>query len=328
MSTFIIAEAGVNHNGNVDTALKLVDAASEAGADAVKFQTFKAEKVVTSSGSQREMLKELELSQEECRDLYTYSSKKKIIFISTPFDEESADFLDSLGLSLFKVASGEITNKPLIQRIASKNKPIILSTGMSYLSEVEKAILWIEEVWDKLKIRRGLTLLHCLSTYPAPFEEVNLMAMKTMERAFGLPVGLSDHTLGIEVAIAAAAMGATVIEKHLTLDRNMRGPDHKASLEPDELKELVRAVRNLEKARGDGVKRPAMSEEKMRDIARRSLVAARDIKAGETITTEIVEIKRPGHGIPPEFKEIVTGMRAARPIKGDSVIRWEDLKDA
>ena len=342
MKTFIIAEAGVNHNGDFDTAIKLIDVAADAGADAVKFQTFNADKIASISTpkakyqsenmktneSQLEMLKRFELSIEVWKELFSYCKKKNIIFMSTPFDEESADMLNDLGLSIFKIPSGEITNKPLIKHIAGKNKPVILSTGMSYLGEVEKAINWIYEVWDKLNNRPQLTLLHCVSNYPASVEDVNLLAMKTMETAFGLPVGYSDHTMGIEIPVAAVAMGAKVIEKHFTLDRNMDGPDHKASLEPDELKAMVKAIRSVESSLGDGIKRAANSERDTRDIARRSLVAIRNIKNGQTITSDDITIKRPGIGIPPEFREVVIGMVAGKDLRTDSIIRWEDLKHA
>ena len=342
MKTFIIAEAGVNHNGNMDTAIKLIDMAKRAGADAIKFQTFKSERLVTrstpkakyqkanigSGESQLEMLKRLELTNDNFKRLFYYCRKKNIIFMSTPFDEKSADMLDRLGMNIFKIPSGEITNKPLIQHIAAKNKPVILSTGMSYLNEVEKAVRWIYDIWNKSGFNQQLTLLHCVSNYPAHAKDVNLCAMNTLKAAFGLPVGYSDHTLGIEIPIAAAAMGAKVIEKHFTLDRNMKGPDHKASLEPDELKAMVKAIRNVEKAMGDGIKRPAESEEETRIIARRSLVTKRDIKKGDVIRSDDIIIKRPGSGILPEFKDIIKGMRARKSIIADSVIKWGDLKDA
>lgn len=339
---FIIAEAGVNHNGSIEIARRLVDVAMEAGADAVKFQSFKADKLVIptatkaryqaeSTGTdepQMEMLRGLELSKEAHEELFSYCKKRGIIFISTPFDEESADMLDSLGMGLFKIPSGEITNKPLIQHIATKGRPIILSTGMSYLAEVEKAIMWIDEVWEGLDNRPRLTLLHCVSDYPAAVEDSNLSAMKTMEMAFGLPVGLSDHTLGIEIPIAAVALGAKVIEKHFTLDRDMKGPDHNASLEPPELKTMVKAIRNVEKAMGDGIKRPAEREEEMKRIARRSLVTRRTIKENEKIALEDIVIRRPGTGIYPEFRDRVAGLEARRNINANSVLMWEDLKDA
>lgn len=339
---FIIAEAGVNHNGSTDIAKKLIDVAVEAGADAVKFQTFKTDKLVTTTATkaryqigntgtkdtQFEMLKKLELSLSAHEELYSYCKGKGIIFMSTPFDEESTDMLDNLGMSILKIPSGEITNKSLIQHVARKDKPIILSTGMSYLGEVEKAITWINGIWDGLDQKPRLTLLHCVSDYPAAFEDVNLLAMKTMEVAFGLPVGYSDHTMGIEISIAAVAMGANVIEKHFTLDRNMDGPDHKASVEADEFKAMVMAIRNVEKAFGNGIKKPTKNEEDTRNVIRRSLVAARDIKAGETVSLKDITIKRPGNGIAPEFKEMVVGMQTRQNIEADSIIRWEDLKGA
>ncbi|OGW48737.1 MAG: N-acetylneuraminate synthase [Nitrospirae bacterium RBG_19FT_COMBO_42_15] len=342
MRTFIIAEAGVNHNGNMDTAIKLIDMAKKAGADAIKFQTFKSERLVTrstpkakyqkantgSGESQLEMLKRLELTSDNFKRLFSYCRKKNIIFMSTPFDEKSADMLDRLGMGIFKIPSGEITNKPLIQHIAGKNKPVILSTGMSYLSEVEKAVRWIYEIWNKSGFNQQLTLLHCVSDYPAHAADINLYAMNTLKTAFGLSVGYSDHTLGIEVPIAAVAIGAKVIEKHFTLDKNMKGPDHKASLEPDELKAMVKAIRNVEKAMGDGIKRPTEKEDETRIIARRSLVAKRDLKKGDVINSGDIIIKRPGSGILPEFKETIRGMKASKNIIADSVIKWGDLKDA
>ena len=243
--------------------------------------------------------------------------------MSTPFDEGSADMLDNLGMTIFKIPSGEITNKPLIQYVASKKRPIILSTGMSYLGEVEKAIKWIDEVWDKLANKPQLTLLHCVSNYPAAVEDINLLAMETMEMAFGLPVGYSDHTMGNEIPIAAVAMGAKVIEKHFTLDRNMKGPDHKASLETDELKAMVKAIRNIEKAMGDGIKKPSKNEEDTRSIVRRSLVAEKNIKKGEIFTKENIAVKRPGIGIQPEFIEQVINKRAKINIKRDSLLKWK-----
>ena len=334
---FIIAEAGVNHNGNIDIAKKLIDVAVDAGTDAVKFQTFKAEKLVTTTASkakyqientgtsetQFEMLRRLELSMDVYKELFSYCNKKNIIFMSAPFDEGSADMLDNLGMNIFKIPSGEITNKPLIQHIARKKKPIILSTGMSYLGEVEKAISWINEIWDELDKKPELTLLHCVSNYPAEVEDSNLLAIKTMEGAFGLPVGYSDHTLGIEIPIAAVALGAKVLEKHFTLDRNMEGPDHRASIEPDELKDMVKAIRNIEKAIGNGIKKPTKNEEEIRNIARRSIVAARHIKAGETVTLNDISIKRPGIGIAPELIEQIINKVAKIDIKKDSLLEWD-----
>lgn len=342
MKVFIIAEAGVNHNGSIATARELIDAAAMAGADAVKFQTFRAAEIVTKTSkradyqikntgtdeSQYSMLKRLELPESGLRELYFYCKEKNIIFMSTPFDEESADFLDGLGMTIFKVPSGEITNKALIKYIASRKKPIMLSTGMSYLEEVEKAVGWIKEAGDISGDNKPLTLLHCVSNYPAEVDDINLRAMGTMKSAFGLPVGYSDHTRGIEIPVAAVAMGASVIEKHFTLDRTMEGPDHKASLEPQELREMVRAIRSVERALGDGIKRPAENEEHMRGIARRSLVAARTINAGDTIKPEDIAVKRPGTGIAPEYREAVINRISVRQIDENSVIKWEDIKDA
>jgi len=332
---FIIAEAGVNHNGDIRLAHKLVDAAKEAGADAVKFQTFKAENVVSkladkaeyqkettnSKESQYEMIKKLELSFEDFVKIKDYCDKKDIIFLSTPFDYESVGFLESL-VPLYKIGSGEITNLPFLEYVAKKGKPMILSTGMSTLGEVEEAVKTIINVTSSLP----LTLLHCVSNYPAKYEDVNLKAMLTLKEVFELPVGYSDHTLGIEIAIAAVALGAKVIEKHFTLDRGLPGPDHKASLEPDELKKMVKAIRNVEKALGSGIKKPAQSELKVMKVARRSLVAARDIRAGEVIKESDILIKRPGTGILPKFKEIIIGMRLTRDVKKDNPFDWEDFK--
>jgi N-acetylneuraminate synthase len=342
MKTFIIAEAGVNHNGSLEIAKELIDVSVQAGADAVKFQTFRTDRLVTATASkanyqivnmgteesQFEMLEKLELSPEMHRKLFSYCHKKNVIFMSTPFDEASVDLLDNLGMQIFKISSGEITNKPLIQYIASKKKPIILSTGMSYLGEVENAISWIDEIWNTLDKKPQLSILHCVSSYPARIEDVNLRAIKTMEMAFGLPVGYSDHTMGTEITMAAVAMGVKVIEKHFTLDRDMEGPDHKASLEPEELGAMVTAIRNVEKAMGDGVKKPTKSEIGIKNTVRRSLVAARNIKAGETISPNDILIKRPGTGIPAEFKDKVVGMKSGSDISVDSVIKWEDLKHA
>lgn len=342
MKTFIIAEAGVNHNGSLDVAMRLVDAAVEAGVDAVKFQTFKADKLATATAeranyqiastderlSQLEMLKNLELPSDSFKELCAYCKIKGILFLSTPFDEESADMLSNLGMGIFKIPSGEITNRPLIQHIAAKGKNIILSTGMSFLGEVEKAIGWIRESWNQMEAKPYLILMHCVSSYPADTEDTNLSAMHTMSRAFNLPVGYSDHTMGIEIPIAAVAMGACAIEKHFTLSKDMNGPDHKASLEPEELKQMVQALRKVEIALGDGVKRPVKNEEEIRGIARKSLIALKDIKRGDVIRNDMVGIKRPGTGIPPEFKEMIIGMTAGREVKADALIKWEDLRHA
>ena len=332
---FIIAEAGVNHNGSLDLAYQLIDVAKEAGADAVKFQTFKAENVVSrladkaeyqkkttgADKSQLEMIKKLELSFEGFVKLKKYCDKKGIMFLSTPFDHQSIDFLYDL-VDIYKIPSGEITNHPYLKHITAKNKPIIMSTGMANLGEVEEAINTIRSVNSKAKI----SLLHCTTNYPTPYEEVNLKAMQTLAVAFKLPVGYSDHTLGIEAPVAAVAMGAKIIEKHFTLDKKLPGPDHKASLEPDELKEMVKAIRNIEMALGGGIKKPNKSEIEIMKVARRSLIATRDIKVGETIKESDIAIKRPGVGILPKFKDIIIGMKLINGIRQDEPFRWENFK--
>lgn len=326
----IIAEAGVNHNGSLETAKKLAMAAKESGADIVKFQTAVLERLVTDSApmaeyqkkniqntvSQKEMLKNLLLTFENFIELNTYCNEIGIRFLSTPFDVESIDFLESLGCTLWKIPSGEITNFPYLVKIAKLHQPIILSTGMSTLDEVEKAV-------ELLKNNGAgeITLLHCTTEYPAPYEDVNLKAMVFMRKKTGLPVGYSDHTMGIEIPIAAAALGAVVIEKHFTLDRNMEGPDHKASLEPDELRAMVRAVRNIEAALGDGIKMPSRSEEMNRNVARKSIVAAAAIRKGERFTEENLTTKRPGTGMNPMRWDEVIGTTADRDYKKDEMIQ-------
>ena len=328
----IIAEAGVNHNGSLDLAKKLIDAAAEAGADYVKFQTFKADKLVSrtakkadyqkkniddADSSQFEMLKKLELNEEMHIELISYCKKKEIEFLSTGFDEESIDMLDLLGVSLFKIPSGEITNKPYIQHIARKGRPIILSTGMATLGEIEDALtVMMDEGLDRKKI----TILHCNTEYPTPMEDVNLKAMLTIRDAFKLDIGYSDHTQGIEIPITAVAMGAKVIEKHFTLDKTMKGPDHKASLEPIELKAMVKAIRNIEKAMGNGIKQASTSEKKNISIARKSVVASRNIKKGELFSEENIVAKRPGSGISPMRWNEIIGLNASRDFKKDDLI--------
>lgn len=331
---FIIAEAGVNHNGDLDLAKKLVDAAVAAGVDAIKFQTFKAEELVTRAapkanyqkattgeGNQYAMLKQLELSLEDHIILKNYCQEQGIIFLSTPFDFASADLLERLDLPFYKISSGDITNLPFLEYIAKKNRPVLLSTGMSNLGEVEAAVETMLGTGNQ-----DLILLHCTSNYPTVFTDVNLRAMLTLQEAFKLPVGYSDHTLGIEVPIAAVALGARVIEKHFTLDRTMPGPDHRASLEPHELKAMVEKIRNVEKAMGDGIKKCVRSEENTRLVARKSIVASRDIFAGEEITVNDLSFKRPGNGLKPEYINYLLGKRANRLIKKDQIITFDDLK--
>lgn len=326
---FIIAEAGVNHNGSVEKALQLIDAAVDSGADAVKFQTFKAEKVISDSApkakyqrettgeteSQLDMVKKLELSYDEFRTLFNYCKKKDILFLSTPFEEQSADFLDDLGVAAFKVPSGEITNTPFLKHLAQKGKPLIVSTGMSTLGEVENAVLEIQAAGNP-----NLILLHCVSNYPANPADVNLRAMQTMARAFHVPVGYSDHTLGMDISLAAVTLGACVIEKHFTLDRNLPGPDHKASAEPTELAALVRGIRNVEAALGDGRKKPAASEANTASVARKSLIAACDIPAGIKLTEAMIAIKRPGTGLPPAMRDHLVGRVTRVPVSAGTLL--------
>ena len=301
---FIIAEAGVNHNGDINLAKKLIDVAAKAGADAVKFQTFKTQNLVSKNAqkasyqneSQFEMIKKLELDENTHKELITYCKQKDITFLSTPFDSDSIKLLDELGLSTFKIPSGEITNLPYLRQIGGLNKKIILSTGMANLGEVEAAIETLVKSGTK---RENISLLHANTQYPTPMEDVNLKAMITLKNAFGLEVGYSDHTLGIEVGLAAVAMGAKIIEKHFTLDKSLPGPDHKASLEPDELAAMVRAIRNIELALGDGLKHFSKSESENIKIARKSIVAKRDIKKGEIFSEQNICVKRPGDGINP-----------------------------
>ncbi|WP_246166946.1 N-acetylneuraminate synthase [Oryzomonas japonica] len=332
--TYIIAEAGVNHNGSLEIAKELVDAARLCGADAVKFQTFKAEKLVTRSAakadyqkrdatggdSQFEMLKRLELKEGDFRELFAHCHRCGIEFMSSPFDEESADLLDSLGMSTFKVPSGEITNHPLLEHIARKGKPVILSTGMSTLGEVEEALGIFHACGNPC-----VTLLHCVTEYPAPYGEINLNAMLTLREAFRAAVGYSDHTPGIEIPLAAVSLGARVIEKHFTLDNAMEGPDHKASLNPADFMRMVQAIRNVEQAMGDGIKRPAPCELKNIDIARKSVVAAETIAEGEIISIDKLTVKRPGYGVQPKDMEKLVGLRVNKTIAKDDVLKWHYL---
>ena len=326
--TLIIAEAGVNYNGSLELAYKLVDEAKKAGADIVKFQTAKPENVISryaekaeyqkkttgADESQLDMVRKLLLKFEDFIPLKKYCDEHDIIFLSTPFDIEAIHFLNDLQ-DIWKIPSGEITNYPYLVEIAKTHKPVIMSTGMSNLYEIDNAL--------KVLNNNGagkITLLHCTTEYPAPFEDVNLNAMATMRNKFGLDVGYSDHTLGIEIPIAAVAMGAAVIEKHFTLDRNMKGPDHKASLEPDELRLMVKAIRNVELAKGTGIKEPSKSEIKNMAIARKSIIAARNIKKGEVFTEENLTTKRPGNGINPMKWLDVIGTKARRDFSEDELI--------
>jgi len=333
--TFIIAEAGVNHNGSLDMAKRLVEEAKRAGADSIKFQTFRADRLASIDArkasyqeettpvgeSQYTMLKSLELSGDDHIELMDHCRKNDIMFLSSPFDEESADLLEHLGVTAFKIPSGEITNLPFLTHLAGKRKPLILSTGMSTLGEIEEALATFHSAGNS-----DVSLLHCVTEYPAPFDEINLNALISIRTAFGLPTGYSDHTRGIEIAIAAVALGAVIIEKHFTLDSTLPGPDHRASIEPLEFKRMVTAIRNVERAMGDGIKRPAACELRNIPIVRRSLVAARDIRAGETITSPDIVVKRPGTGIFPRDLNAVIGMRATSPIPRDTVLTWGHFK--
>lgn len=342
MSCFIIAEAGVNHNGSEVQAMALVDAAAKAGADAVKFQTFNADKLVrpgaakaeyqereTGSGDQHSMLRALELPANAYSRLLGRCNELGIEFMSTPFDEEAADFLCELGMRRIKVPSGELTNHPFLRRLAAKRLPLILSTGMSSLDEVVEAINVIKEAWrlERVEIHPDmLTILHCTSNYPAEPVDVNLRAMQTLGNACQLPVGYSDHTEGVAIAIAAVALGATVLEKHFTLDHGLPGPDHKASLEPEMFARMVQEVRIVERALGDGVKQPRSAELPVRDLVRRSITLARSVRSGQALAATDLVLLRPGNGIPPKNLDKVIGRRVARDIDAGTMLEWSDLQ--
>jgi len=331
MNTLIIAEAGVNHNGSLDIAKKLIEAASEAGSDLIKFQTFKTESIITKkaekadyqkdftekSESQFEMLKKLELDRTAHEELIQYCKIKNIQFLSTAFDHDSINLLAELNIPFYKIPSGEITNLPYLRHVGRMGKPVVMSTGMATLQEVEAAMNVLLKVGVK---KDDLTILHCNTEYPTPMEDVNLKAMLTMRDELGVAVGYSDHTLGIEVSVAAVALGASVIEKHFTLDRTLPGPDHAASLEPDELKAMVAAIRNIEKAIGDRVKKPSPSEMKNMSIARRSIVAKKPISKGELFSEKNLTVKRPGTGISPMEWDTYIGKLSDREYQADELI--------
>jgi N,N'-diacetyllegionaminate synthase len=330
---FIIAEAGVNHNGKIELARRMIDVAREAGADAVKFQTFSADRLAADSapkaeyqvhttgeaGSQHAMLKALELSDASYRELQVYCRSKGITFLSTPFDELSADFLQSLDVPAYKLSSGDLTNDPLIRHVCRKGRPVILSTGMATMHEVEAAVGVARSVGGEI------ALLQCVSNYPADPAGVNLRVMQTYASAFGAPVGYSDHTLGIAVPIAAAALGAQIIEKHFTLDRTMPGPDHRASLEPDELAAMIRSIRMVEQALGDGIKRPLPSELPVRDVGRKSLHWARDLEPGETVKPADLILLRPGTGLAPARLGDFPGRVVVRKVRRGDAIQPADI---
>lgn len=324
--TFIIAEIGVNHNGSIELAKRMVDEIVLCGCDCAKFQTFKSENLVNNEAkmakyqkenlknnlTQLEMLKKLELNKEDFIELKKYCEIKNIMFLSTPFDLESCDFLNSLGMEIFKIPSGEITNLPYLRKINSFKKDVILSTGMANLKEIREALKILKDC--------KVSILHCTTQYPTPYEDVNLKAIETLKKEFNLPVGYSDHTQGIEVPIAAVTMGAEIIEKHFTLDKNMEGPDHKASLEPEELAQMVISIRNIEKALGDGVKQPKKSEISNIEIARKSIVAKCDIKKGEIFSENNLTTKRPGSGISPMKWDEIIGKIATKDYFEDEII--------
>ncbi|MFH1798623.1 MAG: N-acetylneuraminate synthase [Candidatus Omnitrophota bacterium] len=330
---FIIAEAGVNHNGNINTAKEMIDAARLAGADAIKFQTFKAERLAVKQApkaeyqkkttdknkSYFEMLKELELDKEAHIELMSYCKDRGITFLSTPFDLESVELLNVLGLKIFKIFSGAVTDLPYLRKIGALKKKIILSTGMSDLEEVERALNVLIESGT---VKKDITLLHCNTEYPTPITDVNLRAMITMKNQFQIDIGYSDHTLGIEVPIAAVALGAKIIEKHFTLDKTMQGPDQKASIEPEELKKMVEAIRNIEKALGSGIKKPSLSELKNKLTSRKSVVALRNIQKGEILTKDNLTVKRPGIGINPMMWDEIIGREASKSIKKDELVEF------
>lgn len=332
---FVIAEAGVNHNGDLEMAKRLIDVAAEAGADAVKFQTFRAEDLATadapkaryqeettgSNEGQLEMLKRLELDEAGHKTLAGHCRLRGILFLSSPFDEACADMLEDLGVPAFKIPSGELTNLPFLRHVAAKGRPMIVSTGMATLSEVFAAVEAIREAGNP-----GLTLLHCVSAYPAQPEDANLRAMDAMMEAFHLPVGWSDHTAGIEISLAAVALGAAVIEKHFTLDRSLPGPDHRASLEPDELRAMIRAIRNIEASLGDGTKAPTADEAEVAAMARKSLVAARDLGAGTVLADGDLAARRPGTGLPPGRLDEFLGRMLIRDLAAGTLLAEDMLQ--
>ncbi|MNB76735.1 N,N'-diacetyllegionaminic acid synthase [compost metagenome] len=331
-SVYIIAEVGVNHNGSLERAVACIDEAVRCGADAVKFQTFRSEKLVTrravkadyqtentgASGSQLDMLKRLELRFEDFDYLKSYCEQQGIDFLSTPFDEESADFLNSIGVDAFKIGSGDLNNIPYLKKLNTYGRPVLLSTGMADLQEIAESVAVLDQCQT--------ALLHCTSDYPAPLEDVNLLAIRTMAETFGKPVGYSDHTLGIEVAIAASAMGASIIEKHFTLDRTLPGPDHQASMEPVEFAQMVQAIRNVELAMGDGVKRCMPSEVNTKAVARKSVVMTQAKRAGEILSEADLTVKRPGTGLAPKHYYELIGRTLARDVEEEQLLTWDDVQ--
>ena len=335
MGVYIIAEAGVNHNGDVKTAIRMIEKAKECGCDCIKFQTFKTERLVTKKAkkadyqventqnkdSQFSMLKALELTYDDFYLLKEHCDKVGIDFMSTPFDCESVDLLEQLNVAIYKMSSGDITNKQLLEYVADKQKPVIVSTGMCTMDEVHEAVKWIEQ-----RGNQQITLLHCTSNYPTSYNEVNMNAMSALHHEFPYRIGYSDHTKGIIIPVMAVAMGAMVIEKHFTLDKEMVGPDHKASLDVDELENMVAAIRNIEVAKGDGIKQPTISELSTRDVARKSIVLRHEMKSGECLRLEDMDIKRPGTGIAPKYIGELNGKRLIRDMEAEEMLRFEDVE--
>lgn len=331
-STFIIAEIGVNHNGSVELAKKMIKSACDCGVDAVKFQTFVSEDLVsenaktaeyqeknTNENSQLEMLKKLELSYEDFFELKKYAENCGVIFLSSPFDFKSVDLLEKLDVSLYKLGSGELTNFELIDYVLKTNKPLILSTGMATLDE-------IKETYDFIKNKNQLVILHCITGYPTSFEEANLNFIKTLQKELDVPIGFSDHSPGIELPIAAVALGACVVEKHFTLDKTLEGPDHKASLNPEEFKAMVNAIRNVEVAMGDGIRKFSENEIDIKKVARKSIILNKDIKKGTVLKKDMLSIKRPGTGIEPKYLDEVIGKIANKDLNSSAILQWEDLE--
>ncbi|MBW9222852.1 N-acetylneuraminate synthase family protein [Methanothermococcus sp. SCGC AD-155-K20] len=319
-SCFIIAEAGLNHNGDVELAKELIEKAAEVGADAIKFQSYHAENFISKDSEYYQLFKKLELSEEEFKELYKFAKQKGMIFLSTPLDLEYANVLSEIGVPAFKIASGDLTFMPLLKKVAETGKPVILSTGMANISEIYEAVSIL-----RTNSCEDIILLHCISSYPTPFDEVNLRAITTLKNVFNLPVGYSDHTLGSIIPIVAVALGAKVIEKHFTLDKNMGGPDHKLSADPEEFKYMIKEIRIVERALGDGIKRPMECEESVRLHGRRCIVAKRFIGKGEMITESDITYKRPAIGIKPKFKDIILNRRIKKDKNEEDAIMWSDL---
>ena len=331
-STFIIAEIGVNHNGDVDLAKEMIKSASNCGVDAVKFQTFVSEDLVTddakkanyqnentSEKNQFEMLKKLELTFDDFKELKDYALDNEVMFLSSPFDKKSVDLLESLDVPAYKLGSGELNNFELIDYVQKTGKPLIISTGMATLDEIKETYEFIDD-------KKNLIVLHCITGYPTSFEEANLNFIKTLQLELDSPIGFSDHSPGIELPIAAVALGACVVEKHFTLDKNLEGPDHKASLNPKEFKAMVDAIRNVEVAMGDGVRKFSENEEEIKKVARKSIVLNQDVKKGTVLQREMLSIKRPGTGIPPKFINDIIGKEIIEDLKSGTVVLWENLK--